>query len=141
MKHTPLLATIKMKKLVTYCNNCNSKIKLKKSANDRVELQMKIGDNVSLKCSKCQMTHNYHINKVVATHTILPLTVLVSAFIIIPIIISFLRTSGFLKLDYILYNGGLISTVIVIPFLFFFTVNKSEDKDIRLFNQHKVMEK
>jgi len=129
-----------MKQLVTYCNNCHSKIGLKKNANDRVDLQMKVGDYVSLTCSKCRTTNEYHINKVVATHTIIPMLVLFLAIIIIPILIYYLNTNGFLNVDYILYNGGLIGMLIVIPFAFYFTISSSENKQIRLFNQYKVKE-
>ena len=86
------------------------------------------------------MTSDYHINKVVATHTIIPVIVLFLAIIIIPILIYFLNTNGFLKLDHILYNGGLIGMVIIIPFAFYFTISSSENKQIRLFNQYKLKE-
>ena len=129
-----------MKKLVTYCYNCNSRIKIKKNANDRVELKMQMGNKISLTCSKCKLTNDYHINKIVATHTIVPLITLISTLVIIPILLYYLWTNGFLKFDHILYNGGLIGSVIVLPSAFYLVVDYNENKQIRLFNRYRVKE-
>ncbi len=50
--------------LYTNCTSCKKEIKVKSNAKTRAELQMEVGDEISLNCQNCGNFIKRHVNKV-----------------------------------------------------------------------------
>lgn len=119
--------------LYSKCIDCKNEIKIKSWASTRVDLKMKYGDKIEIKCKACNKTKKYHVNDLRARESkIAALIGLMVMIIGTPIILILLW-------DYIWQSGlygafGLIS-IIGIPGSVYMIINKNDQIRVSSFNR------
>ncbi len=115
------------------CETCSKKIKFWTWANNRVDLKMKHGDNIEIKCKFCNKTDKYSINDLKAKDS--KIAIFTGLFVLIigtPIVLILLW-------DYIFQSGlysafGLI-LIIGIPGLIYMIISKNDQSRVSNFNR------
>jgi hypothetical protein len=124
-------------KLVTSCKNCSQEIKFFSWAGNRPRLAQKRGEEFELKCPNCKAICRYHVDEVSAEENkVILILALVVFFLGTPLIVY--QAWGYLfRLANIYAIGGLVGVVIV-PFLIFTVISRSQEEKVRNFNRYKI---
>lgn len=124
-------------KLVTLCKNCSQEIKFFSRAENRPRLAQKRGEEFELKCQNCKATFKYHVDEVSAEENKSILTVALIIFFLGTPLIVYLTWGYLFRLANIYAIGGLVG-IMIIPFLIFTVIDKSQEEKVRNFNRYKI---
>ena len=122
-------------KLIVNCKNCQEKITLKNSVNDRAELSKEIGNEFKLKCKGCLIEHKYHMNDVKAKESRL-LAIIAFLFFVFGTGIFVYLLREYLFMPNNPYNVLAIGGIILIPSFVYVIFKKQERDNTRRFNQY-----
>jgi len=126
-------------KLETTCRNCDNEIVFHTLKTDRINLSMKKGKYIELKCKRCGLTNKYHLNDINAKQSKIPILFGLLVFIIgTPILLIYSWDIIFQSMN-IYFVSGLIA-LIVVPFLIYTLIEKDELNKVRNFNNFKINE-
>lgn len=120
-------------RLYIKCSYCKTEISFWTWLSDRVDLKMKHGEKIGLKCKNCNSTKKYFINDLKAKKSMIALITALIIFIVgTPIALMLLW-------DYIWQTGlygafGLI-LIIGIPSSIYMIINKNDQDRVRFFNR------
>ena len=126
--------------LTVSCKSCRQIIRFNERVTDRVELAKKRTENLEIECQKCGHIDKYHVDDIMADSnrivSIINLTILIIGTPLIAYLI-WTNLGGVRLFELRLLAVGLFG-VILIPFLIFLTITKSQQEKQRLFNRYKL---
>ena len=121
-------------KVFTKCAKCKHEISFWTWSSNRIELLKSNGKSINLTCRKCNWTDNYKINSLTAKESkLIHFIGLLIFFIGTLLLYLFLRDYLF-KINYVFGVLGLVIPLII-PYLIFGTITKSDRERVRNFNR------
>lgn len=110
------------------CKDCKKDFELKSNAISRYDLENEMGRYFNTKCSLCQASNEYHVNKVYAEHS--------SKNIAIYVVMGFLAAIAILM--FTLKAGFISIAFLIIPVFIYFKLKQASAKSVEQFNMHKI---
>ena len=110
--------------LVTNCSSCKKDIKVNSKAKTRPELQMEMGDEITLNCQNCGNLIKKHVNKVRAKVSNTMLLIAIGLGLVITVVLW-------------IYFGAIGTVSIAIPVLFW----QQQEMVARGFNSYMIRRK
>lgn len=122
-------------RLSVICRTCNLKINFSSSYRDRGVLSKEMGSEIKLTCKKCQSTHFYHVNEVVAEERRL-----LNLFLFVLMIAATIGLAYYLFVNYwekSFYMVFILPMIAAMPSMIYTTYVKAESKKVHAFNSYK----
>ena len=124
-------------KVFTKCSSCNNENSLQTSANTRVELAMKKGEEIPVSCSTCGATSKILVDEFYAKPSKIA-QILAAALFLIGTPLVFFGLSYFLSRSlnhYVVYITGLF---LLAPVFAYVVINKQDETRVSDFNRRKL---